>query len=156
MGDQPRHAVDPDAHSNLFKDASAATETADGTTKGSVVLAASNNRTALNKAATPAGVAAQLVSGASILKSNGASATTSGFQLANGTDIGTLYASAIANSPGSGSVVTNATLSKSDGTITLTLTKAAWTYCSYCGYCVYCGYCTYCTYCQTNCQCSDG
>jgi tetrahydromethanopterin S-methyltransferase subunit D len=62
--------------------ASAANATTDGATIGTVKLAASNNTTALDKAATPAGVAAQITSrityGTSALTA-GVSALTTGY-----------------------------------------------------------------------------
>lgn len=94
-----------------------------------------------------------------VFKSGGDS-TTTGFQVANGTDLASLFnfgfktteANRNAGTSGAGAgVYKSYVVEQGTGSDKIRLAEStvnyAIGYCGYCGYCSYCSYCSYCTYC---------
>ncbi len=104
---------------------------------------------AVSAAATPSPTRNDL---ANSYKSAGTGSTDTGFKLANGSDIATLFGkldSVSNSSSGTGTFISDVSISVSGTAVKLTKTKATP------GYCSHCGYCSYCTYCQCNCNCAS-
>jgi hypothetical protein len=84
----------------------------------------------------------------SVIKSGGNS-TATGYQIANGADLATLFGKleGVENTyTGAVGYMTDAALSVADKNVRLSETLVAPSYCTYCTYCAsYCSYCTYCT-----------
>lgn len=99
---------------------------------------------------------------------SGGDASATGFQVANGTDLASLFnfgfktaeANRNAGASGSGGGVYKAySVEQGSGADKIRLVETTVSYavgycgyCSYCSYCSYCNYCTYCTYCNCNCS----
>lgn len=105
-------------------------------------------------------MAGVLRNGSGALFKSGGDSTTTGFQVANGTDLASLFnfgfktaeANRNAGSSGSGGgTYKTYTVEQGTGSDKVRLAEStvsyAIGYCSYCGYCTYCSYCSYCTYC---------
>jgi hypothetical protein len=86
----------------------------------------------------------------SVIKSGGGAAST-GFQIADGTDLATLFgklegaSNAVHSSYPANTFLYRAQLGVSGKNVVLTRYYRAAVYCSYCTYCGYCSYCTYCS-----------
>lgn len=108
-------------------------------------------------------LAGVLSNGAGALFKSGGDATTTNFQVTNGTDLASLFnfgfktaeANRNAGATGSGSgVYKTYSIEQGSGADKVRLVETtvsfAFSYCTYCTYCTYCSYCdacSYCTYC---------
>ena len=149
-----------------------------GTLARTTVYASSNANALVNFSAGTKNVycvipsvalAGLLTSGTSVIFQSGGNATTTNFQISNGTDLASLFnfgfktaeANRNAGSTGAG-IGTYKTYSVEQGSGTDKVRLAETTvnyaigycsYCSYCSYCTYCSYCSYCTYCACSTDC---
>lgn len=85
-------------------------------------------------------------------QSAGTGSTNTGFKLANGSDIATLFGklnSVENSSSGTGTFISDVSIAVSGTAVKLTKTKGTP------GYCSHCGYCSYCSYCNCNCNCNS-
>ena len=96
-------------------------------------------------------------------KSAGTGISNTGFKLTDGADIATLFGkldSVSESVSGSGSFITDVSISASGKTLSVTKTKGNPSHCTYCTYCSasthcsYCNHCSYCSYCN-RCVCSS-
>ena len=94
---------------------------------------------------------------------SGGNTTTTGFQLANGTDLAAVFGKLMGvenATSGSGDFLSGVSLSVNGTKVKMTQTKRGPAYCTYCTHCshcaygYYCSYCTYCTYCHCDCSCN--
>lgn len=95
---------------------------------------------------------------------SGGTSTTTNFQIANGTDLASLFnfgfktaeANRNAGTSGSGGgTYKSYTVEQGSGADKVRLAETTVSYAiGYCSYCGYCTYCSYCSYCNCNCACA--
>lgn len=99
------------------------------------------------------------------ITSGGTSATVTKFEIADGTDLGTLFGKLDTVSQsvsGSGNILTDVTVTVNGKNIAIAKIRGT-VPTGYCSYCTHCGYCTYCqcasSYCEpkycSTCGCSN-